>query len=122
MNNRANYLLINARGNWPSLLKHQRIFSSCDDGELGEGYSDAVVHLFAMRWDQFGKFIALANTHPAFQHWAVRHIDATASNEDLNQIIINATTCIDDATVASVCKSIRQAAENALMESVQMRR
>ena len=122
MNNRAVSLLIDARENWPSLLKHQRNFAICDDGELGEGYSDAVVHLFAQRWNQFGTFVAIAEKNPAFQHWAVRHIDATASDEDLNKIILNANTCINDVKVANLCKIIRQSAENALMESAQTRR
>ncbi len=122
MNNRAESLLVGARGNWSSLLKHQRIFASCDDGELGEGYSEAVVSLFAHRWDQFGIFSSLARKNPAFQVWAVRHIDATTSDEDLNRIVLNTSTCINDAAVASLCKAIRQAAENALAESSQMRR
>ncbi|WP_338523648.1 hypothetical protein NUH87_28650 [Pseudomonas batumici] len=66
MNNRAESLLVDARGDWSSLMKHQQIFASCDDGELGEGYSDAVVHLFAQRWDQFGIFIAIAKKTSKF--------------------------------------------------------
>lgn len=122
MNNRAESLLVGARGNWSSLLKHQRTFASCDDGELGEGYSEAVVNLFAHRWDQFGIFVALARKNPAFQVWAVRHIDATTSDEDLNRIVLNTRACINNATVGSLCKAIHQAAENALTESAQMRR
>jgi len=122
MNNQAESFLIDARGNWSSLLRHQRIFASCDDGVLGEGYSDAVVYLFSQRWDQFGVFVALAKKHPTFQRWAVRHIDATASDEDLNKIILNAATCINDVVVKNLCNAIRQAAANALTESMQMRR
>lgn len=99
MNNQAEFLLIDARRNWTSLLRHQRIFAPCDDGVLGEGYSDAVAYLFSRRWDEFGVFVTLSKKYPAFQRWAVRHIDATASDEDLNKIIINATTCINDAAV-----------------------
>lgn len=122
MNNRAESLLVGARGNWSSLLKHQRTFVSCDDGELGEGYSEAVVNLFAHRWDQFGTFSVLARKNPAFKFWAVRHIDATTSDEDLNRIVLNTSACINDAAVASLCKDIRRAAENALKESAHMRR
>jgi hypothetical protein len=122
MNNRAVSLLVDARENWPSLLKHQRNYAVCDDGELGEGYSDAVVRLFAQRWNQFGTFVSIAKKNPAFQGWAVRHIDATASDEDLNKIILNANTCINHVNVANLCKIIRQSAENALMESAQTRR
>lgn len=122
MGSRAESLLIDALSSWPALLKHQRIFASCDDGALGEGYSDAVVHLFSQKWDQFGDFAALAKKHPAFRRWAIRHIDASASDEDLKRIIRNATICNDEATMKSLCKTIRQAASDALSESAQMRR
>jgi hypothetical protein len=44
MNSLAQSSLVNARGGWASLLKHQKVFNSCDDGVLGEGYSEAVVN------------------------------------------------------------------------------
>lgn len=122
MNSRAGSLLVDARRNWSSLFKHQRVFASCDDGELGEGYSEAVANLFAKRWDQFGTFVALAKKHPDFQNWAIRHIDATVSDNDLNRVILNSNTCINNATVGGICRAIRQGAANALMESTRMRR
>ncbi|MFK2902205.1 hypothetical protein ISP15_17895 [Dyella jejuensis] len=122
MNNQAVFLLNDASGNWQSLLEHQKKFVVCDDGELGEGYSDAVVRLFARRWSQFGTFAAIAKKDPAFQHWAIRHIDATASNQDLNKIVHNAAACANDMSVGYLCKLIRQSAENALVESAQMQR
>ncbi|NWC00530.1 hypothetical protein HX882_32130 [Pseudomonas gingeri] len=118
---RAASLLPDARGSWLALLAHQEAFVSCDDGALAEGYSDAVAQLFVQKWDQLGVFVDLAKKHPDFQRWAVRHIDATVSDDDLNKIIANAATCIDDVAVANICKSIRRAAENALVESTQMR-
>lgn len=122
MNSRAESLLVDARRNWSSLFKHQRVFSSCDDGELGEGYSEAVVNLFAKKWDQFGTFFALAKKNPEFQNWAIRHIDATASDDDLNRIILNSNSCINNAAAEKLCKVIRQGAANALMESERVRR
>ncbi|MFS2093834.1 hypothetical protein ACCC96_12515 [Pseudomonas sp. Pseusp11] len=122
MNSQAGSFLVDARGDWPSLFKHQRVFASCDDGELGEGYSEAVANLFAQGWDQFDTFAALAKTHPDFQNWAMRHIDATVSDDDLNRIILNSNTCINNAPVEKLCRVIRQSAENALMESARMRR
>ena len=122
MNSRAGSLLVDARGDWSSLFKHQRVFASCDDGELGEGYSEAVANLFAQRWDQFGTFVALAKAHLDFQNWAIRHIDATVSDDDLNRIILNSNTCINNAAVEKLCRVIRQSAANALMESARMRR
>ena len=116
MNSRAVSLLIDARGNWSSLFKHQSVFASCDDGELGEGYSDAVANLFAQNWDQFATFVSLAKTHSAFKKWALRHIDATASDETLNRIISNSNTCINNGA-EKLCNTVRQSATNDLIES-----
>jgi hypothetical protein len=110
--------LADAAYRWPSLLKHERTFATCDDGALAEGYSDAVVTNFAKRWDQFGLFVTLSTRHPAFRRWSIRHIDASASDEQLKQIMLNAATCIGD--VKSVCEAIHQAAANALTEQTEL--
>ncbi len=117
MNSRAVFLLIGARKEWTSLMEHQQVFASCDDGELGENYSDAVVHLFAQRWDQFGMFIVIAKKHQDFKRWAIRHVDATASDESLKKIVLNVKACSNDAEAASLCKAIQRAAASALAES-----
>lgn len=59
--------LINARTDWASLFKHQQNFARCDDGGLGEDYSDAVVGLFARKWDQLGFFATLSKKNQSFQ-------------------------------------------------------
>jgi hypothetical protein len=121
MNSRAGDLLVDARRDWFALSKHQKIFASCDDGELGEGYSDAVANLFAERWDLFGTFVTLAKTDPAFQGWAIRHIDASASGENLDKIVLNSNTCVDDPSLEKLCKMIRQKAADALVGSARSR-
>jgi hypothetical protein len=118
MYRRAEASLADAAYSWPSLLKHERTFATCDDGALAEGYSDAVVTNFAKRWDQFGLFVTLSTRHPAFRRWSIRHIDASASDEQLKQIMLNAATCIGD--VKSVCEAIHQAAANALTEQKEL--
>lgn len=119
MNNKAISLLREAGDNWQSLLAHQKKFAVCDDGELGEGYSDAVARLFSQKWDQFGTFVTIALKDPAFQHWAFRHIDGTASDSDLKAIAHNASVCIDRKGAKNLCKAIGHSAENALRESMQ---
>lgn len=117
MSQRADSLLAAAKRNWGDLLKHQKAFSACDDGALGEGYSDAVVHLFAQQWGQFSMFVTLAKQQPDFKLWALRHVDATASDEDLHNVVINAKTCTKSRTTGSICKAIERAAADALKES-----
>lgn len=115
---RAEASLAKARATWPALLKHQATFGACDDGALAEGYSDAVVTTLAHRWDSFGDFAALSSKHPAFRRWAIRHIDATASDDDLRRIVRNAAKC--GAQAGGLCGAIRQAARNASAEQNQL--
>jgi hypothetical protein len=118
MYGRAQSSLADVAGSWPLLLKHERTFATCDDGALAEGYSDAVVTNFAKRWDQFDLFVTLSTRHPAFGRWAIQHIDASASDEQLKQIMLNAARCTGD--VKSVCEAIHQAAANALTEQKEL--
>jgi hypothetical protein len=113
---KAESLLTDAHGSWTSLLNHQKIFARCDDGALGEDYSDAVVTLFARRWDQFGVFSTLVKRRPPFGRWAIRHIDTTSSADDLKVIMLNTATCPSDIAMKRLCKTIRQAAKSALTE------
>lgn len=108
--------LINARTDWASLFKHRQNFARCDDGGLGEDYSDAVVGLFARKWDQLGFFATLSKRNPSFQNWAFRHIDATASDEDLKNIMLHTCTCPADSKNKAMCRAIRQRAKSALTE------
>lgn len=120
MDKRADASLTMASASWSSLLKHQRTFAACDDGYLAEGYSNAVVGLFAHRWDHFGEYVALSERHPAFGLWAVRHIDATATDDELRSVMRNAANCIGDVKTKAVCKAVGQAAADALAEWKQL--
>jgi hypothetical protein len=111
---RADASLVRAAGGWGSLLRHQKTFESCDDGALAEGYSDAVVTLLAHRWDQFIVFVALSERNLAFRRWAIRHIDPTASSDDLKKVVRNATRCVRSARTKALCGEIGRAARDAL--------
>ena len=114
---RADASLPGASSSWRKLLDHHAAFAVCDDGALAEGYSDAVTSKLASHWDQLELFAALSRTHPEFRRWAIRHIDATASIDDLKNIMRNADRCAGDAKLQPLCKEIRRAAAKALAEA-----
>ena len=118
MYRRAESSLAHAGRRWPTLLKHHQAFASCDDGALAEGYSDAVATNLATRWEEFRLFAALSKRHPAFGRWAIRHIDATATDEQLKRIMLNAAACNADGN--DLCEAIHQAAADALTEQKQL--
>jgi hypothetical protein len=104
--------LSEASSSWRLLVTHQTLFGVCDDGALSEGYSEAVVKLFADHWDQSVIFDALAKRNSGFRLWAINHIDATASDQDLNKIVANTKQC-KKLKMKGLCEEIRQAAINA---------
>lgn len=106
--------LAHSRANWSTLQRHQRRFDRCDDGELAEGYSDAVVGLFSNKWETFGQFIAIARTHADFFHWAVKHIDVSASESSLVKVTTNASPCAHNPSLSQFCMPILDAVQGAL--------
>ena len=114
MYQRADASLAIAAGGWSSLMRHQKAFGSCDDGALAEGYSDAVVALLARRWDQFDAFVRLSSRNPSFRQWALRHVDATASPDDLREVVRNAAKCTGSDKAKHLCRDIAGAAREAL--------
>jgi len=119
MYQRAEFTLAHAKIGWPELLKHWTAFRACDDGALGENYSDIVVKNLAHRWTEITVLSALSKRQPEFRQWAVAHIDATASDDDLNQILRNTAGCSREKD-RRLCLSIKHAAVNALREQKQL--
>lgn len=113
---RAEATLASAAKDWRDLARHREAFGKCDDGALAEGYSDAVVTLLAKRWSRFELFARLAVGQPAFRHWAIRHIDASASTDDLAQVVHNSARCTGSPDVKHLCREVHKAAVDALNE------
>lgn len=109
-------LLADAGRDWRSLMRHHTTFAACDDGELAAGYSQAVVDLFANRWEQFPLFMRLAQRQPGFQQWAVQHIDSSVESRDLQRILRNTSKCRGSAAARLTCRNIRREAQRALTE------
>jgi hypothetical protein len=70
----------------PSIFKAYKHYGKCDDGAIAEGFSDAVVHLLATNWVSLHEAQLLFAKDPAFQEFAVRHVDSTADGNELGRI------------------------------------
>ncbi len=75
---------------WDRVYRSYKHFSQCDQGAIGEGYSDAIAELLANQWGQFDRFVTLAGRDAAFQQFVLRHIDETVPAETLLKISENA--------------------------------
>lgn len=71
---------------WSSLYRLFKQFSGCDDGAIGEGFSEDVAQLFSKQWAHLHTLSRLTATDKAFEHFVLRHIDATLSDEELRAI------------------------------------
>jgi hypothetical protein len=96
MASRADTFLARSNVSWEELSQHQRTAGECDDGYFAEAYSELVVRLLAYRWDDFPAFAAAAKARPAFYEWVIKHIDETASPDDLAKVVSNAKSCPAD--------------------------
>jgi len=105
MYQRAEFTLAHAKIGWPELLKHWTAFRACDDGALGENYSDIVVKNLAHRWTEITVLSALSKRQPEFRQWAVAHIDATASDETSTRFCAIPPAAAARRTGGCVCRS-----------------
>jgi hypothetical protein len=101
---------------WSAIYRSFKRYAQCDDGEIAEGYSDAVAKLLANDWKDLATVKRLVLSDPPFKQFVLNHIDATDSDDDLQRIARNARFhCPQDDK--SLCAVIRAQADSALKES-----
>ena len=61
-------------------------YGHCDDGAIGEGYSDSVTILLADHWEALPQLTTLAASDSKFRAFVLKHIDATVPTERLERI------------------------------------
>jgi hypothetical protein len=75
---------------WDSLYKSQAEYGNCDDGAVGEGYSESVARILVDHWDTLPRLADLGKTNPGFQAFVIKHVDASLNNDDVKKIKENA--------------------------------
>lgn len=71
---------------WRNMSRGYTQFKHCDDGSIGEGFSEAVARLFVSQWKRLSQFQQYAAKNPEFEKFVLSHIDATLNVEDLKKI------------------------------------
>lgn len=91
--------------NWAEVHSAFVRFRRCDDGAIGEGFSESVSILFAEHWDQLGALLRLTARDRSFRQFVLRHLDETVPADRWSAIEENAKSrCPSNAR--SLCKSI----------------
>jgi len=71
---------------WAAVHRSFARYGHCDDGAIGEGYSDSVTILLADHWDALPQLTTLAAGDSTFRAFVLKHIDATVPSERLERI------------------------------------
>ena len=90
---------------WDSVYRAFKHFAHCDDGAIGEGYSDSVARLLAQDWAHIGKANDLVSSDKKFERFVLRHIDELMSPTQAKIINENARVHCP-AGVERLCKLI----------------
>jgi len=98
---------------WNDLQSWHKDYPVCDDGFLGEGISEFVTASLAEHWETLADIQGRINNSPEFKVFILKHIDASADENNLMIIDRNARTkCL--SIHKALCSEIEQRAQIAL--------
>jgi hypothetical protein len=95
---------------WKQLYSAYKAFQHCDDGSIGEGFSESASLLMADKWLSLNRLNSLTQRDEKFLEFVLKHIDETVPEERLLQIENNAKNKCPQTT-KSICLATRQAVE-----------
>jgi hypothetical protein len=103
---------------WDALYKSYHSHRNCDDGAIGEGYSESVIRILADHWSSLSRLDALGRQDPEFRHFVLRHVDATLNTDDVALVKHKAKTeC--PMRLNKLCNDLAKQADAALNDASQ---
>src|SRR5579863_4628673 len=100
---------------WDALYKSYRSYRSCDDGFIGENYSESVARVLVDHWNTLPRLASLAQENSDFQRFVLKHVDATLDMNDIEKINAKSRTQCPRGLQA-LCDDLRKQAAAALKE------
>jgi len=100
---------------WDTLYKSYRLYGNCDDGAIGESYSESVARILVDDWSTLRRLASLATKDAEFRHFVLKHIDATLDMKDVEMIRTKAKTQCPTG-LHPLCADLRKQATSALKE------
>jgi hypothetical protein len=101
---------------WDALYKSYKSYRHCDDGAIGEGYSESVARILVDHWSTLSRLAQLGNKDAEFRAFVVRHIDATLNMDDVEKIKTRAKAQCPNA-LRTLCSDLAKHADSALKEN-----
>ena len=100
---------------WDALYKSYKLYRQCDDGAVGEGYSESVARILSDHWNTLPELARLAGKDSQFRAFVIGHVDATLTMDDVRKIRKNAKTQCPMG-LRTVCNDLAKQADAALKE------
>ena len=100
---------------WDALYKSYKLHRQCDDGAIGEGYSESVARILSDQWNTLPGLARLASKDSQFRAFVIGHVDATLNMDDVRKIRKNAKTQCPTG-LRTVCNDLAKQADAALQE------
>jgi hypothetical protein len=97
--------------NWDEVFGAFKKYATCDDGAIGEGFSDSIGRLLASHWNTLDRLATLSKKDKTFSAFVIKHIDETLMPNVLLQIHENAITHCPQA-YKLLCKKIEAASKH----------
>ena len=98
---------------WDALYGSYSRYRKCDDGAIGEGYSESVARILVDHWTTLPQLAQVAGKDIRFRAFAMKHVDATLNTDDLVKIRKNAQTQCPKGLQAT-CSDLANQADSAL--------
>ena len=100
---------------WDALYRSYKLYRQCDDGAIGEGYSESVARILVDHWNTLPRLAHLAEKDAEFRAFVMKHVDATLNMDDVEKIKKSAKTQCPTG-LRTVCNDLTKQADSALKE------
>jgi hypothetical protein len=100
---------------WDALYHSYQAYRQCDDGSVGESYSESVGRILVDHWQTLPSLDEIDSRDVSFQRFVIRHVDATLDLGNLKRIFQNANTRCP-AAWKGICGELAKRADDAIRE------
>lgn len=99
--------------NWTKVHSFFEKFSACDDGDVADELTEAIVRLLSDQWTRLPVLAESLKSSPSYEEFIFLHIDSTADSGALKKLMeLSRHNC--PSSLIALCKKITSATSKAL--------
>lgn len=100
---------------WKQVYRYFKLYAHCDDGSIGEGFSEVISVLLAENWKDLPQLNSFIKADPSFNKFVIKHIDSTLPMDRLTHIA-NYTENQCPVSLKKLCFNIKVATSRAIQD------